>query len=665
MRSRWNDDHAAPLLESPLALRAYTSRLLGQDPSLVLHGGGNTSVKATVIDVFGNEHAVLYVKGSGWDLGSIEEAGFAPVRLDVLTKMAELESITDREMVRTQRAAMLDPDAPTPSVEAVLHAVIPFDWVDHTHADAVVAITNTADGEARIRRIYGERALIIPYVMPGFQLARAVGETTRGLDWSSIDCLILMNHGVFTFGDTARESYERMIEVVSRAEAYLDSAGATVARGNGGAGPGDDGELDTEALTDLATLRREVGRVRGRPVVARIDRSAVARGLAGSPAADRIATRGPLTPDHVIRTKPIPLIAEGDWAASVRAYADAYRGYFERNAGPEHVELDRAPRWVVWPGVGSVGIGDSPSAAGAVVDITRHTMRAIQWAERLGGWKPLPEAELFEVEYWELEQAKLRKAGARRRFGGQAALVTGAAGGIGRAVAEALLGDGAAVVATDIDPAVRDLFEGDDRVGVVADIRDPNDVRRSVAEVVSRFGGLDILVCNAGFFPQSMTIEGMTDETWRKCLDVNLTGHLVVLRAATPFLRLGFSPAVVFVASKNVPAPGPGAAAYSAAKAGLTQLARVAALELGPSGVRVNIVHPHAVFDTGTWDDDVIAARAEHYGITPEQYRTNNVLGVELTSADVASAVTALASSDFSKTTGAQIPLDGGSDRVI
>ena len=220
-------------------------------------------------------------------------------------------------------------------------------------------------------------------------------------------------------------------------------------------------------------------------------------------------------------------------------------------------------------------------------------------------------------------------------------------------------------MATDIDPAVRDVFEGRDRVGVVADITDPLDVRRSVEAAVSRFGGLDILVCNAGFFPHSMTIEAMTDEAWGKSVNVNLTGHLVVLRAAAPFLRLGCSPSVVFVASKNVPAPRPGAAAYSAAKAGMTQLARVAALELGPHGVRVNTVHPHAVFDTGAWNHDVIAARAEQYGVTPEKYRTNNVLGVELTSADVAATVTSLLSSDFSKTTRAQVPLDWGNPRVI
>jgi rhamnose utilization protein RhaD (predicted bifunctional aldolase and dehydrogenase) len=542
MKSLWNDDEAAPLLDSAVALRAHTSRLLGQEPGLVLHGGGNTSVKGTVHDLFGDPVDVLYVKGSGWDLATIEEAGFAPVRMDVLTRMAELESMSDHDMVTTQRAAMLDPDAPTPSVEAVLHALIPPAWVDHTHADAVVAITNTANGEERIREIYGDRALVIPYVMPGFELALEVRDMTRGLDWSSIDCLILMNHGVFTFGDSARGSYERMIDVVSRAIDAPGLEGVAVAERAGGAARASD-------LESLATLRLELGRARGHPVLARLDQTAEARAFADSDTVESVAARGPLTPDHVIRTKPLPLIASGDWQAAVGGYAKAYREYFERNATPEHTQLDPAPRWVVWPGVGSVGVGDSVSAAGAVSDIARHTRGAIRWAEHLGGWQPLGEKDLFDVEYWELEQAKLRRAGVRRRFAGQVALVTGAASGIGRAVAEAFHRDGAAVVATDVDPRVCELFASDDRVGVVADITDPPQVQRCVEEATLRFGGLDMLVCNAGFFPESQSIEATTDDHWQRCLDVNLTGHLVVLRAAAPFLRLGFSPAVVFVAS--------------------------------------------------------------------------------------------------------------------
>ncbi len=667
MRSLWRDDEAEPFLASPLELRTYTSRLLGREPSLVLHGGGNTSVKTTVTNLFGDEEPVLYVKGSGWDLATIEPAGFAPVRLDVLRRMADLPELTDGAMVRAQRAAMTDPGAPTPSVEAILHAIIPFDFVDHTHADAVVAISNTGGGEARIREVYGGSVLVVPYVMPGFVLARTVRDLTRDTDWERIEGLILLSHGVFTFGADARTSYERMIDLVSRAEAYLEREGA------GPKATDDDDEVgesaDTATLSSLSELRRAVGRARGRPVVAHLDESAQARALAARPDVEDVAMRGPLTPDHVIRTKPIPMVAEGGadraWDEAVEGYGERYRAYFSRNARPDHEMLDPAPRWIVWRGRGSVAIGDSPGAAAIVAAIARHTARAIGWAERLGGWRALPEEDLFEVEYWELEQAKLKRSGAPAPFAGKVALITGAASGIGRASAEALHRAGAAVVATDIDERVAGLFAGTDRLGLVVDATDRGAVEASVRSAVRRFGGLDVLVSNAGLFPPSRLLEEMSDEVWRSSLDLNLTSHLHLMRAAVPFLRRGFDPSVVIVASKNVPAPGAGAGAYSVAKAGLTQLARVAAIELGGAGIRVNVLHPHAVFDTGAWSPEIVAERARHYGITEEAYRKNNLLGVELTSEDVARAVVAFAGPTFSKTTGAQVPLDGGSDRIV
>jgi NAD(P)-dependent dehydrogenase (short-subunit alcohol dehydrogenase family) len=420
-----------------------------------------------------------------------------------------------------------------------------------------------------------------------------------------------------------------------------------------------------KALLALAAPRRAVGGARGGPVIAKLDDSTPAQAFAALPAVADVATRGPLTPDHVIRTKPVPCVAGGDWEAAIAAYGAAYREYFERNAGAEHVMLVPAPRWLVWQGRGSVGIGGSAEEAAIVVDLARHTARAIQWAERLGGWRALPEPDLFEVEYWELEQAKLAKGGARPPLAGKVALVTGAASGIGRAATTALHAAGAAVIGTDINPGITSQFARPDLVGLVADATDPAAVEASVSEAVRRFGGLDIVVANAGMFPPSVTLDAMDAATWTRSLDLNLSSHLYVLRAAIPFLKLGFDPNVVIVASKNVPAPGPGAGAYSVAKAGLTQLGRVAALELGKHGVRVNMLHPHAVFDTGAWTPETVAARAEHYGLTADEYRKNNLLGIELTAADVAAAIVALAGPAFRGTTGAQIPIDGGSDRVV
>ena len=659
MKSRWNDADAAQCT-TPLDFRVYTSRLLGQEESLVLHGGGNTSVKSVEPNLFGEPEEIIWVKGSGWNLATIEAAGFAPVRLDPLRRMAELPSLSDPAMVRAQRAAMTDPQAPTPSVEAILHAIIPFAFVDHTHADAVVTVSNTDQGEQRLREIYGDRVLLVPYVMPGFVLARAVRDLTRAIDWARLEGIILQSHGVFSFGPDARTSYEGMIALVTRAERYLEERAPLQPDGRTPAAP-----AGADELLERARLRRAVGTAAGAPVILRADRSEPSRRFASRPDAPEVATRGPLTPDHVIHTKPVPLVAAGGWDEAVAQYGDRYRAYVGRYAGPSLVALDPAPRWILWPGQGSVAVGRSVREAGIVADITRHTAQAIERAEQLGGWRALPEADLFAVEYWELEQAKLRQGGARPALTGKIALVTGAASGIGRTVAEALFDAGAAVLATDINPEIETLFGKDGLAGAVADATDPAAVQRSVARCVERFGGLDILVSNAGVFSPSQRIGEIDLTTWEASLALNLTSHLHLMQSAVPYLKLGFDPAIVIIGSKNVPAPGPGAAAYSTAKAGLTQLGRVAALELGKEGIRVNTLHPHLVIDTAVWTPEVLASRASQYGMTGEQYVRNNLLGTELTTRDVALAVLALVGPAFARTTGAQIPVDGGSDRVV
>lgn len=652
MKSQWNDADAP---RDPLALRAYTSQLLGREPSLVLHGGGNTSVKLEVPDFFGDPTEVLYVKGSGWDLASIEPAGFSPVRLDVLKRMAALDALTDADMVREQRVAMLDPTAPNPSVEAILHAVIPFRYVDHTHADAVVTLTNTPDGEARIRALYGERVLYIPYVMPGFVLAREVFRLTKDVDWSKVEGMVLLHHGVFSFADDARESYERMIRLVDEAERSLSEHGAIDAPATGeGARP------DPIAL---ATLRRRVSDVAGRAMIARFDGRPEAHGFASRPDAADLATRGPVTPDHVIRTKRVPMMFTGDVEA-VGRYAEAYRGFFARHDDGALTMLDPAPRWAVWKDRGVVSFGASAKAADQVKDIAAHTARCFQWGEALGGWTPLGEKDLFEMEYWELEQAKLKKGGATPPLAGQIALVAGGATGIGKATADALRQQGAAVCVLDVRPEV-EAFAGKDALGIVCDLTDRAQVDAAVTRCVETFGGLDIVISNAGTFPPSQPIAELDEETWTRTLDVNVSGHLRVLRAAAPYLERGVSPSVLVVASKNVPAPGPGAAAYSASKAALTQLARVAALEMGPKGVRVNMLHPDKIFDTELWTEEKIRLRAAHYGLSVEAYKRSNLLGLEVVSADVAKIACALVSETFRATTGAQIAVDGGNDRVI
>ncbi len=662
MRSLWNDSDARAFTQDPLALRVYTSRLIGADSSLVLHGGGNTSVKAKAKDLFGDEHDAVWVKGSGWDLATIERAGFAPLRLDVVRRMADLHSLTDARMVEMLRTALLDPNAPNPSVEAILHAIIPFAFVDHTHADAVVTITNTPKGVERIGEIYGNRIFIVPYVMPGFILAKEVFGMTRDIDWAEVEGIILLNHGVFTFGDDARTSYERMIQVVTEAEDYLDLHAPLATDDEDGA---DAASLDRGDLVALARIRRAVSKSAGTPLIAVHDGSPLHVAFSSRADVADVASRGPLTPDHVIRTKRAALVVGKDMEAGIRKYAKDYRAYFDRNQENALTALDPAPRWVVWPGCGTVAMGRTLTDAAVARDIVAHTVPAIARAELLGGWKALPEDDVFDVEYRDLEQAKLKRASAPAEHTGRVAIVTGAASGIGRATVDAFLKAGACVAALDVAGAVLSTWSDERVAAFVCDVTDATAIDYAVENTVRRFGGIDVVVSNAGIFPKTAHLSELTDELWKRSMSVNLDAHRLLLQKTIPFLEAGIDPAVVFIASKNVPAPGKGAAAYSVAKAGLTQLARVAALELAPAGIRVNVLHPNDVFDTGIWTPEVLAARAKEYGLEVAAYKKKNLLGHEVTSAEVAALAVALSGQLFAATTGAQIPVDGGNDRVV
>lgn len=657
MKSLWNEEEAARH-RGDLAQRVYTSRLLGRDKSLVLHGGGNTSVKIREKNLLGEEEDILYVKGSGWDLETIEAAGFAPVRMPHLLRLAQLDALSDPQMVNELATHMTRASAPAPSIETILHACLPHKYVDHTHADAVIAITNTADGEKRIRAIYGRRVVVIPYVMPGFDLARLCSRRFAAEATGETVGMVLMNHGIFSFGASARESYERMIELVGLAEDYLRKSRAW--------------EISTSSedipkqsvRKDLAALRNAIADAAGFPVI--LSTFTDRRSLAFARRKDiaSISQQGPATPDHVIRTKRVPMLGRG-----VAAYAEAYKRYFDEHA-PHAKErktmLDPAPRVILDPELGLATVGRTARDAGIVAEIYRHTMDIIERCVALGGYQALPAKDLFEVEYWDLEQAKLKKSGKPPVFGGEIALVTGAASGIGKACVESLLARGAAVIALDINPAVEDLFKRPDFLGRRCDVTDESAIVQALEAGVRAFGGLDMLILNAGVFPASRRIESLASEEWRKVMSINLDANLSLMRECHPLLKLSPNGSrVVIIGSKNVPAPGPGAAAYSASKAALNQLARVAALEWGAERIRVNVIHPNQVFDTGIWTDEVLASRAAHYRLSVEDYKRNNVLKTEVTSHDVAELAVEMCGPLFAKTSGAQVPVDGGNERVI
>ncbi len=668
MENRWNEVDAAQF-SGDIGQLIYASRLLGQDFDLTQYGGGNTSVKVTQMDLFNQPEARIYVKGSGYDLATITEAGFSPLVLADMTRLVALPTMTDIEMMNAMLCARTRADAPAPSVEAILHAVLPYKYVLHAHVMSVMSLTGAADGQNDSAQLYGKSLIPVPYVMPGFKLARlgyqcwldgvttrpAVGEILPA-DTVGIIGMVWLKHGLVSWGDTAREAYDRLMTLATQAEEWVNRRPLSPVP--------DLPAPTTPERVEVAQLRHSISRAASVPMILRRSADPQSNRFAGHERVEDWSQRGTMTPDHVIRTKRTPMLGR-----DVTAYAMAYRAYFERNA-PRSAEpltmLDPAPRIVLDPALGMLSAGRTGKEAGLAGDIYERTVAAILRADSAGGWQPPSEADLFDVEYWELEQARLRRNTPQKPFTGEIALVTGAASGIGKACADALRANGAVVVGLDINPAVADLFTGDDALGIVCDLTDESAVSDAFEAAVNRFGGLDMLVLNAGMFPASAPIADLTLVTWRRTMGVNLDSNLTILREAHPLLAL--SPRggrVVVIGSKNVPAPGPGAAAYSASKAALNQLARVAALEWGKDGIRVNSVHPNQVFDTALWTDDVIAVRAKHYGLTVEEYKTNNVLHAEVTSRDVAAAAVALLGDSFRVTTGAQVPVDGGNERVI
>ncbi|MFT7005364.1 MAG: rhamnose utilization protein RhaD (predicted bifunctional aldolase and dehydrogenase) [Sulfurimonas sp.] len=467
MKSLWNDKEAKEY-KTDLDLRVYTSRLLGRDSSLVLHGGGNTSVKSTQTNLFCETEDILYVKGSGWDLATIEAEGFAPVKMKMLLRMAELQALNDTDMVKYQRLAMTNPSAPNPSVEAILHAIIPYKFVDHTHTDAVITITNTDGGEEKIKELYGGKVLIIPYIMPGFVLAKLIYDMTRDVKWDELEGMVLMNHGLFTFNETAQKSYEKTIELVDKAEKYLASNGAVLEITQ---------DNPTVDLLELASIRAKVSELKGYATISIFNDSKLAS-FFSKQNVEQIATQGPLTPDHVIRTKRVPAIIGEDFKADLATYMKEYTKYFEDNKTNE-ILLNPAPNFAILKNKGTLSFGKNAKEANIIKDINEHTFEAILKAEKLGGYKALSAEKIFEVEYWELEQAKLKKAGNAPEFNGKVALIT-----------------------SDISSKCVDMLKSRGASVVVFDIN--SDIQNTITSTIKNFGGIDIVVSNEKLIPETI-----------------------------------------------------------------------------------------------------------------------------------------------------------------
>ena len=679
MDNRWSEEEAQGLSE--LDLLVYQSRLIGADPSLVVWGGGNTSIKVDQTDFRGRDTRAIIIKASGFDLKTIERRHFPGLRLDDVLTLFKRESMSDEEMVDYLNKCMLDPSAPRPSIETLLHAFLPYKSIAHSHADAVVALTNNRDAQGVLQAVYGSDVAVIEYIRPGFHLSKKVGESVWGNP--HIKGVVLVNHGLFTWGDTTKAAYDVHIDLVTLAKDYArkQAAGKTVFGGMG------QRTLNAERRHQIAaalapTLRGMVSR-RNRAVL-RYDDAQDVLEFVGSQRGEELSGIGPATPDHLLQTKRKPLWVDVSDPEDVPAllqslrqgveqYAEEYTEWYRQHSTGGEPMLDPSPRVALVPGVGMWTTGRDSRAALVTGDIYHHTIGVIQSAQSVSDYTSLTDKDAYEAEYWPLELYKLTLPPSERELARRVALVTGGAQGIGRAIALRLAAEGAHVVVGDIDEeGAQSLAEqvnktyGQGRaMACRMDVTSEREVAAAFRQVRLAYGGLDILVSNAGIAPVG-AIDELSLADWQRALDINTTGHFLVAREAVRLIReQAIGGSLVFIGTKNVTSPGRDFGAYSASKAAEVQLARVLAIENGEFGIRCNIVNPDAVFQgSGLWSQEVREQRARAHGISVDDledfYRERNLLKERITAEDVAEAVLFLASDRSAKTTGAMIPVDAG-----
>ncbi|WP_304457840.1 bifunctional aldolase/short-chain dehydrogenase [Alicyclobacillus sendaiensis] len=657
------------------------SRRLGADRSVCNWGGGNTSAKTTLIDHMGREIRVMWVKGSGSDLAEATEKSFTALRLDEVLPLMEREAMTDEEMVDYLAHCMVDAKHPRSSIETLLHAFIPYAHVDHTHPDSIIAICTSTNGREVAKEIFGDRAVWVPYLRPGFALSKLVAEAVRANP--NCECVLMEKHGLITWGETSEACYENTLRIIREAASYIEEKRKGKVSFGGVKYPAlAQDERRRVAVQILPMVRGIVSERQG--AILSFDDSPEFLEFAGSQDAPSLSQVGAACPDHLVHTKRRPLFV--DWnpaegveslkaklAEGLRAYRDAYIAYYERNVDLDVPMHDPFPRIILIPGLGAIGTGKNKKMANIALDLYRRAIEVMRGATALGEFVSLDEKESFDVEYWPLELYKLTLAPPEKELSRKVAYITGGAGGIGSATARRLADEGAHVVIADLaaDAAQSLADELNAKhgpgaaVGVALDVTQEQAVVRSIEEAILAYGGIDLVISNAGLASSAPVTETSLAE-WNKNVAVLGTGYFLTAREAFKVLvEQGRGGAMVFVTSKNAVYAGKDASAYSAAKAMENHLARCLAVEGGPHGIRVNIVMPDAVLQgSNIWNSAWREERARAYGIAPDEledyYRRRTILGVNILPEDIAEAILFFCSPRSSKTTGCMLTVDGG-----
>lgn len=670
MKNLWSDKDAKSYVKTyakrgvneDLALRVYTTRLLGREPRLVLHGGGNTSVKTVVKDILGDKTEVLCVKGSGWDMGEIEPAGLPAVRMEPLLRMAKFKKLSDEEMVNAQRVNLLDSRSPNPSVETLLHAFLPAKFIDHTHSNAVVAVTDTTDGLQIAQDVFGDKMGYVPYIMPGFDLSKKAMEIFN--QDPTVEGLILLKHGIFTFGDTAKQAYDRMLSCVTKAEKRLGKGKKVVF-------PGVKLPAKIANVSDVVPILRGLTSRDGKLLIFDFRTSKEILNYVNGKEVKRYSQQGTATPEHVIHAKALPVVTPAPVAGKLDKFRDDvekevarfiknYEAYFERNnakANPKKTKLDPTPRVILVPGIGLFGLGASKKKASVTADMAVATVEVITASESIGTFKVITEKDRFDIEYWSLEQAKLA-SGKEKALARRVVVVTGGASGIGAATSKAFAAEGAEVCVLDRDLKAAEKVAGPlSGLAIACDVTKPKQIKAAFDKVSAIYGGVDIVVSNAGAAWQGRIGE-VSEKTLRESFELNFWAHQNVAQNAVRVMTAqGQGGCLLFNTSKQAINPGKDFGPYGLPKATTLFLMRQYALDYGPDGIRSNAVNADRI-RSGLLTDDMVKSRSGARGLSEADYMAGNLLGKEVLADDVAQTFVDLAKAE--KTTAAVVTVDGG-----